>query len=489
MAVGARSNPPSLATTTTSATCSSPSLPKNKDEQEVSLSAVAALPRQQPRTVARKTSRPLHQRKKNRDGKAEPVVTAAAVVQSSSSAPGANNGGVGGVRPLSSALNFASPQATAAVTAAAATAVGGAAKFAPLPRLESRREVEPKTSSAAVTASEPSIDGSFSSSFSWEDGPDVFVSSLQDGVLLSCDDFSEHEARESGVGIGHFPIGGVLFGSNDQTGSATVATMPLNDQPDIPTCTTSHLADGLEYQPWWQQHQQQRQLRLFQQRPCSPSVVYPRPQATGLELDNKNKGDIRRQDSFRSDFDSILIDELPAEVTNSPISSWTQDKLEAGASAVLAVFADPDFSDTASGRNCSDVSRVGTGGGGVGVEGLQQQYQRHLQKRRYHHISSSNNTEWRPSLVWPPHNNTPVGCAMGLRYCPSSTPVRTVPMTAAVDSRRALYHQTASAPAAAISQQHQGYHMQQQQQQRRPASLEKSRSLANDTAPGGWKRP
>lgn len=491
--------------------------------------------------MAKKEPRPRHQLKNHGGGKGkDPAAAPAAVSPVGYPSAAAKDAGDGGARmpvappPLPRRLALSSSKA------AAAAAVPSPVKDAtPLSSMLLHDDVLlPST----VSASGSSIDGA-SSSLSWDDVPDVFVSSLEDDVLWSCDDLSDDGTGGGGGGGAEgdekpFLAGGFVAGLEgggkmrtvvERTVSPTVEMMLLDDPP---APTTSRLAGGFG-NPDQLRRQGSTSALMLQKSPPSPAVVFPRelaalPEGSGrheqpIEIDepiimgvlpavsrrsstssaSSSSADTgRRQSSLRS---------IPGDVTSSPISSWTQDAVEAGASTLLAVLADTDFCGAAVGRG---IDRVTGDGGGHGHGGLRKQQNQLPQHHRFHlnpcrpshhhhrlraDVGSSSSTtaignhNARVSLRWPPQGTSVshgrvTHFGMGSRMPPTaSTPSATASAAFAAVGSRPWGHQ-APTPAAIPQQRHGIHHQQRSQPQGGPVSLD-GRSLAEGlsaASKGAW---
>eukprot|EP00752_Nemacystus_decipiens_P005955 g5378.t1 len=486
----------------------------------------AARPRQQPRTVAKKEPRPRHQLKNHDGGKGKDPAAAPAVVTPVGCPSAASNNGDGArmpvTPPLPSRLSLSSSKAPAA-----AAVVASSSKDAnpPLSSMLLRDDVLP----SAVSASGSSIDGA-SSSLSWDDVPDVFVSSLEDDVLWSCDDFSDDgtggDGSVSGVGAegheNHFQargfVAGLTRGKKVRAVESTVSpTMEMMLLDDPPASTTSRYAGG-----FGDPHQLRRQESpsMLLKSPPSPAIVSPQQMAL-------SEGSRRYQQPVEGE-EPIVVGVLPAEsrrsstcsassassagtdigrrqnslgsvsgdVTSSPISSWPQDAVEAGASTLLAVLADTDFCGAAVGRDMDGVTGAGGGHGGLlKQQQLQPRFNLNQYRHNTHHqhhrlhadIRSSGtatigNYSARASLRWPPQGTAlslgrAVHFGLGSRTSPpASTPSATATAAfAAVGSRP--WHQQAPFPGATMQQRYDGHHQQRRQPHGGPVSLD-GRTLA-----------
>lgn len=509
---------------------SSPAGSPPTDKPATSRVPAAVRPRQQQqRAVAKKEPRPRHKLKNQDGGKGTDPAAAPAVVSPVGYPSAAATDGGDGARmpvapPLPPRLSLSSSKA------AAAAAVPSPVKddTPPLSSMLLHDDMLP----TAVSASGSSIDGA-SSSLSWDDVPDVFVSSLEDDVLWSCDDLSD-DGTSGGGSVGAegdekpFPAGGFAAGlargekmrTVERTVSPTVEMMLLDDPP---APTTSRFAGGFGISH--QLHRPESSPMLLKSTP-SPVLVSPRQPAALPEGSSRHQQPIevdepivmgvlpaasrrtstssasststdigRRQNSFRS---------IPEDVTSSPISSWTQDAVEAGASTLLAVLADTDFCGAAVGRG---VDRVTGAGGGHG--GLQKQ-QNHPQQHRFH-LNQYRHNQQRPhrpradirsgstttidthnaraSLRWPPQGTSvshgrAAHFAMGSRLSPpASTTSATATAAFAAVGSRPWHHHTPTSAAAAPHQRHGIHHQQRSQPQGGPVSTD-GRRLAEGMSAG-----
>lgn len=203
--------------------------------------------------------------------------------------------------------------------------------------------------------SEPSVDGSSSG---WDDVPGIFVASPEDEVIWSADDFSDDDLV---VEAGSIHFRGDGYSGLPQLGGLTERTTP---------------ARGVFGGAWPGNAQPQRhQLQQWPQaRPSSPSVVSSHRYAASLEnkalvLGGGGGGGggrgvgftarIRSQEGLRNERTVAGS----ARDISSPILTWTQEAVEAGASTLLAVLADTELGPPSSGG-------AGCGARGEGWEHL-----------------------------------------------------------------------------------------------------------------------
>ncbi|CAN0161181.1 unnamed protein product [Ectocarpus sp. 4 AP-2014] len=476
--------PASLAPSPTAAVVpASPSLSKMQQP--------AAAGRRHPsQQVARKEPRPRNHRK-DEDGKKIPAVKSPAPAAAAATAVVSPSNGTSRFprqQPLAPALPAQFPSLSRSKSSAAEeTAV---AKFAPLPRMVPRRG-----SSVSAPGSESSVDGR-SSSLSWDDVQDVFVSSLEDDVLWSCDDFSDDDRAEGwaadGVASDDGSPGGFDWVSPNVEKNAT----PSNDSPKAleailmageqePVLTTDQTATTAAPRPAGRfagqpppsalAPQESRMYQVLPSRASSPSVVFAQrsPGAGGGE----SSGGLPISAIISEDVQPIVVNVLPAvsgrgssssgmlqnsfggisdskaaacgDGACSPISTWTPEAVVAGASTLLAVLSDADF--------CSSVrSDILTGDNGWGVKRRHQQHQ-HEQQQQPNDDSSM---RW----SWPPRNLR-ANYGMVPRSPPAATP------TLVADG--SWQFETTGTDGPAVSEKNRGnyYHRQQQQQQQQRLAL------------------
>ncbi|CBJ28154.1 conserved unknown protein [Ectocarpus siliculosus] len=366
------------------------------------------------------------------------------------------------------------------------------AKFAPLPRMVPRRG-----SSVSAPGSESSVDGS-SSSLSWDDVQDVFVSSLEDDVLWSCDDFSDDDRAEgwaaAGVasddhspgGFDWLPLNAENVTPSSDLPKALEAILMAGDQESV--LTTDQTATTAAPRPAGQfagqpppsmalAPQEPMMSQMLPSRASSPSVVFAQrsPGAGGsYGGGGESSGGWPPSTKISDDVEPVVVNVLPTASGSSssssgmlqnslggisdtkaadcgdgacsPISAWTPEAVVAGASTLLAVLSDADF--------CSGVrSDILTGGNGWGVE------RRHQQHQHQHNDDSS--TRW----SWPPRN-------LGANYSmvPRSPPAAT-PTVVADGSWHSETTATTDGVAVSEKKRRHYYHRQQQQQQQQRLAL------------------
>ncbi|CAN0289017.1 unnamed protein product [Ectocarpus sp. 12 AP-2014] len=436
--------------------------------------------------VARKEPRPRHQRK-DEDGKKIPAVKSPAPAAASANAVVSPSNGTATSRfarhqPVASTLPAQFPSLAQSKSSAAEETVG--AKFAPLPRMVPRRG-----SSVSAPGSESSVDGS-SSSLGWDDVQDVFVSSLEDDVLWSCDDFSDDDQAEgwaaAGVASDDRSPGGFDWLPPNVEKHAT----PLNDAPKAleailmageqeSVFTTDQTATTAAPRPACRfagqpppsaapAPQEPIMSQMLPSRASSPCVVFAKrsPGAGGGYGGGcESSGGLPPSAKISDDVEPIVVNVLPAaggsssssssgmllnspggisdseaadcgDGACSPISGWTPEAVVAGASTLLAVLSDADF--------CSSVrSDILTGGNGWGVA---RRHQQHHQQR-----NDDGSTRW----SWPPRD-VRANYGMVPRSPPAAAP------TLVADGS---WH--TATDGAAVSEKNRGhcYHRQQQQQQ------------------------
>ncbi|CAM9331932.1 unnamed protein product [Ectocarpus sp. 6 AP-2014] len=440
--------------------------------------------------VARKEPRPRHQRK-DKDGKKIPAVKSPAPAAAAATAVVSPSNGTATSRfarqpPVALALPAQVASLPRSKSSAAEETAG--AKFAPLPRMVPRRG-----SSVSAPGSESSVDGS-SSSLSWDDVQDVFVSSLEDDVLWSCDDFSDDDRAEGWAAAGVASDDRSPGGFDWLPPNAENAT-PSNDSPKAleailmagdheSVLTTDQTATTAAPRPAGRfagqppplaalAPQEPMMSQMLPSRASSPSVVFaqrsPGGGYGGYGGGGESSGGLPPSAKISDDVEPIVVNVLPTASGSSssssgmlqnslgrisdskaadcgdgacsPISAWTPEAVVAGASTLLAVLSDADF--------CSGVrSDILTGGNGWGVERRHQHHQ--------HHHNDDSSTRW----SWPPRNLR-ANYGMVPRSPPAATP------TLVADG---FWHSetTATTDGVAVSEKNRGhyYHRQQQQQQR-----------------------
>ncbi|CAM9811969.1 unnamed protein product [Ectocarpus sp. 12 AP-2014] len=474
--------PADLAPSPTAAVApASPSLSKRQQP--------AASGRQHPsQQVARKEPRP---RQKDEDGKIpavkSPSPAAAAATAVVSPSNGTATSRFARQQPVAPALPAQFPSLAQSKSSAAEETVG--AKFAPLPRMVPRRG-----SSVSAPGSESSVDGS-SSSLGWDDVQDVLMSSLEDDVLWSCDDFSDDDRAEGWAAAG--------VASDDRSPgdfdwlppSVEKHATTLNDAPKALEAilmageqelvlTTDQTATTAAPRPAGRfagqpppsaapAPQEPMMSQMLPSRSSSPSVVFAQrsPGAGGGYGGGcESSGGLPPSAKISDDVEPIVVNVLPAaggssssssrmlknssggisdseaadcgDGASSPISGWTPEAVVAGASTLLAVLSDADF--------CSSVrTDILTGGNGWGVERRHQQHQ--------HQRNDDSSTRW----SWPPRNLR-ANYGMVPRSPPAATP------TLVADGS---WH--TATDVAAVSERNRGhfYHRQQQQQQQQQQRL------------------
>ncbi|CAB1104177.1 unnamed protein product [Ectocarpus sp. CCAP 1310/34] len=435
--------------------------------------------------VARKEPRPRHHRK-DADGKEIPAVKSPAPAAAAANAVVSPSNGTATSRfarqqPVAPALPAQFPSLARSKSSAAEETVGG--KFAPLPRMVPRRG-----SSVSAPGSGSSVDGS-SSSLSWDDVQDVFVSSLEDDVLWSCDDFSDDDRAEGWASVGvasdNRSPGGFDWIPSYVEENAT----PLNDAPkaleailmateQASVLTTDQTATTAAPRPAGRfagqpppsaalAPQEPMMYQMLPSRAFSPNVVFAQrsPGAGGGYGGGcESNGGLPPSAKISDEVEPIVVDVLPAaggssssssgmlqnssggisdseaadcgDGACSPISGWTPEAVVAGASTLLAVLSDADF--------CSSVrSDILAGGNGWGVE---RRHQQHQQQR-----NDDSSTRW----SWPPRDLR-ANYGMAPRSPPGATP------TLVVDGS---WHTPTDGAAVSENNRDHCYHRQQQRQQ------------------------
>lgn len=234
---------------------------------------------------------------------------------------------------------------------------------------------EPVSSVVPVAQSVSSLESRSSSPSGWgDDMASVFVTSLEDEVLFSCDDFSDDEGqgrvelgrniiRAGGDSVGTGRNNGEVKNCNSSSKGGVILAQAVAKKCQAISdarCTfdsasrspaTASQQQQQQQHPNLQHQQWHNQARTSSSVSAASSGYCNRQNDAGVEyyksllLADASGGGVRfsASSSTKVSFpQERLNNERMAHSVTNPISTWTQEAVEAGASTLLAVLADTE---------------------------------------------------------------------------------------------------------------------------------------------------